>query len=141
MEKAQESKVPLVNKGGIATGLVQCDAQHGGYLRSTVANTGARPWRCPARVDHSMYINALREFNAAPGVNTLAEVFLSSKALLAKPGRGGRARKEAVMRTVKVRRVLCSTVQFRRLWKKVSSEQKPAKQRHRNKRRNVLRNP
>ena len=43
----------------------------------------------------AVFVKALREFKCVPGVNTLAKVFLSSKALLAKQRQSGGAGQEA----------------------------------------------
>ena len=63
-----------------------------------------------------VHVKALEEFNAAPSAISLA-----------KPRHGGRAREEAVTRSVKARLALWNTGQFQRVCEKVSNERRPVK--------------
>ena len=68
----------------------------------------------------------LRSFARAPSLPSLSLLFLASKALLAEPRRGGKARAEAVSRTFRARFALWDIGDYTGLWELVRRK-KPTK--------------
>ena len=70
----------------------------------------------------AIFTKALEDFIAAPSISTLTFLFLCCKALLASVRHGGKARMEAVNRTMRARFTLWRAGRFVELWERVTSD-------------------
>ena len=70
----------------------------------------------------AVFTTALEAFLAAPSGTTLTSLFLCSKALLASVRHGGKARIEAVNRTLRARFTLWRAGRFAELWERVTTD-------------------
>ena len=69
-----------------------------------------------------LLVDCLRRLVSAPSITFLTELFFISKGLLASVRRGGKARMEAVARTLRSRLLLWKTGQFNELWQRLNDD-------------------
>ena len=70
----------------------------------------------------AVFTETVRAFVGEPTSETLTRLFLCSKALLASVRHGGKARTEAVNRTMRARFVLWRAGRFAELWERVTND-------------------
>ena len=92
----------------------------------SVADICSAPWSTlpyipsAIREDWSrLFTSAMRQFLQTPNASTLSLVYLTSKALLAQPTRGGRTRREALLRTFRDRILLWERGEIDTLWEQL----------------------
>ena len=93
----------------------------------TIDEICAAPWttlrHVPIREEWTqLLVDCLRRLVSAPSITFLTELFFISKGLLASVRRGGKARMEAVARTLRSRLLLWKTGQFNELWQRLNDD-------------------